>query len=129
MIFDDEIAIGVREGVEKSPGNPNRWRQLMLLAFDQKDNASFRTLQMVSSGIDRMVEAERRAAGDEAARLAAAQLVAERQRLDLGLGDSFRLLETEENAVQAELESVRSRYDLARATTRLRLARGEIRAP
>ncbi|MBT7502734.1 MAG: hypothetical protein HN645_07420 [Gemmatimonadales bacterium] len=77
----------------------------------------------VRSGIERL------AAGDEAARLAAAQLVAERQRLDLGLGDSFRLLETEENAVQAELESVRSRYDLARATTRLRLARGEIRAP
>ena len=77
----------------------------------------------VRSGIERL------AAGDEAARLAAAQLVAERQRLDLGLGDSFRLLETEENAVQAELESVRSRYDLARATTRLRLARGEIRGP
>jgi outer membrane protein TolC len=72
---------------------------------------------------------ERLAVGEEAAQLAAAQLVAERQRLDLGLGDSFRLLETEENAVQAELESVRSRYDLARATTRLRLARGEIRAP
>lgn len=70
---------------------------------------------------------ERLAASDEAAQLAAAQLVAERQRLDLGLGDSFRLLETEENAVQAELESVRARYDLARAATRLRLARGEIR--
>ena len=70
---------------------------------------------------------ERSAAGDEAAQFAAAQLAAERQRLDLGLGDSFRLLETEENAVQAELESVRSRYDVARATTRLLLARGEIR--
>jgi len=70
---------------------------------------------------------ERSAAGDEAAALAAAQLAAERERLRLGLGDSFRLLETEENAAQAELESVRSRYDLARATTRLLLARGEIR--
>lgn len=75
----------------------------------------------VRSGLEHSV------AADEAAQLAAAQLAAERARLELGLGDSFRLLETEENAAQAELESVRSRYDLARASTRLLLARGEIR--
>lgn len=69
--------------------------------------------------------AERLEAGEEAAALASEQLEAERRRLDLGLGDSFRLLETEENAVQAELASVRARYDLARAVTRYRLALGE----
>lgn len=71
---------------------------------------------------------ERSEAAREAAELARAQLEAERGRLDLGLGDSFRLLETEENAVQAELESVRARYDLARAVTRYRLAVGEMDA-
>lgn len=69
---------------------------------------------------------ERLEAAEEASELARAQLEAERGRLDLGLGDSFRLLETEENAVQAELESVRARYDLARAITRYRLALGEL---
>jgi outer membrane protein TolC len=68
--------------------------------------------------------AERAEAAEEAAELAGAQLEAERRRLELGLGDSFRLLETEENAVQAELEWVRARYDLARAVTRYRLALG-----
>jgi outer membrane protein TolC len=67
---------------------------------------------------------ERLEAAEQAAELARAQLEAERRRLDLGLGDSFRLLETEENAVQAELEAVRSRYDLARALTLYRLALG-----
>jgi outer membrane protein TolC len=71
---------------------------------------------------------ERLEAAEQAADLARAQLEAERRRLDLGLGDSFRLLETEENAVQAELEAVRSRYDLARALTRYRLALGELQA-
>jgi outer membrane protein TolC len=73
----------------------------------------------ISAGVERL------AAAEEAASLASAQLEAERRRLDLGLGDSFRLLETEENAVQAELESVRARYDLARAVTQYRLALGE----
>lgn len=69
---------------------------------------------------------ERLAAAEEAASLARAQLEAERRRLELGLGDSFRLLETEENAVQAELEEVRARFDLARATTLYRLAMGSM---
>ncbi len=69
---------------------------------------------------------ERLTAAEEAASLARAQLEAERRRLELGLGDSFRLLETEENAVQAELEEVRARFDLARATTYFRLAMGTV---
>ncbi|NJD19634.1 MAG: TolC family protein [Gemmatimonadetes bacterium] len=69
---------------------------------------------------------QRLAAAEEAASLARAQLEAERRRLELGLGDSFRLLETEENAVQAELEDVRARYDLARALTLYRLAMGTV---
>jgi outer membrane protein TolC len=67
----------------------------------------------------------RRDAAAEASALAEQLLEAERRRLDLGLGDSFRLLQTEEIVTQAELEAVRARYDLARAATRLRLAMGE----
>jgi len=77
-------------------------------------------VRAVRSGVERLL------AGEEAALLAGAQLRAERQRLDLGLGDSFRLLQTEENAVRAELEQVRSRFEFARAVAQLRLARGEV---
>jgi len=63
-------------------------------------------------------------AAEEAATLAWDQLVAERRRLELGLGDSFRLLQTEENAVQAQLEAVRAKYELARAEARYRFATG-----
>jgi outer membrane protein len=66
----------------------------------------------------------RLAAAAEAASLATAQLDAERHRLDLGLGDSFRLLQTEDITVQSQLESVRARFDLARAGTDYRLATG-----
>ncbi len=72
---------------------------------------------------------ERMTAAQRASQLATLQLGAERRRLDLGLGDSFRLLETEENAVQAELALVRARYDLARAMTLYRLATGALQAP
>jgi len=68
--------------------------------------------------------AERLTAAEEAATLAWDQLVAERRRLELGLGDSFRLLQTEENAVQAQLEAVRAKYELARAEARYRFATG-----
>lgn len=68
--------------------------------------------------------AERLAAAEQAASLAWDQLVAERRRLELGLGDSFRLLQTEENAVQAQLEAVRAKYELARAEARYRYATG-----
>lgn len=69
---------------------------------------------------------ERSEAASRSAELAAAQLDAERQRLELGLGDSFRLLQIEENAVQADLLSVRARFDLARAVTDYALATGEV---
>jgi len=80
-------------------------------------------------GARRGVEAGRNRleAAADAASSARAQLEAERQRLDLGLGDSFRLLQVEENAAQAEMEWVRARSDLARAATRYRLALGEAR--
>ncbi len=62
-----------------------------------------------------------------AASLAWEQLTAERRRLELGLGDSFRLLQTEENAVQAQLDAVRARYSLLRATVRYWSAIGSAR--
>jgi len=60
----------------------------------------------------------------QAAALAWEQLIAERRRLELGMGDSFRLLQTEEIAVQAQLEAVRARYDLLRAFARYQLSVG-----
>jgi outer membrane protein TolC len=59
-----------------------------------------------------------------AAELAALQLRGEEQRLELGLGDSFRLLLTEEGTAAAELEMVRAEHELARGLVRLRLATG-----
>jgi outer membrane protein TolC len=75
-------------------------------------------VRAIASNLERLEAAER------AARLAFEQLRAERRRLDLGLGDSFRLLETEENAAQAELALVATRYDLARSWAAYQLAVG-----
>ncbi|MEQ1855396.1 MAG: TolC family protein [Longimicrobiales bacterium] len=99
-------------------------RELRRIDLVLTENAVRREVRDAVRGI--RAGGERAAAAQEAADLASDQLEAERRRLDLGLGDSFRLLETEENAVQAELESVRSGYDLRRAGTLYRLAVGEI---
>ncbi len=80
--------------------------------------AAVRALRIGSERLDRAAVA---------ASLAWEQLTAERRRLELGLGDSFRLLQTEDNAVQAQLEAVRARYDLLRATSRYWLAVGSVR--
>jgi HAE1 family hydrophobic/amphiphilic exporter-1 len=64
-----------------------------------------------------------------AAELAGLQLRGEEQRLELGLGDSFRLLLTEERTAAAELEMVQAEHELARALVRLRLATGRTLEP
>ncbi len=99
-------------------------RELRRLEVVLTENSVGREVREAVRGI--RAGMERVEAAEEAAALASAQLEAERGRLDLGLGDSFRLLETDENAVQAELEYVRARYDLARAGTLYRLASGEV---
>ena len=70
---------------------------------------------------------ERYAIATRAGTLSWAQLQAERRRLELGLGDVFRLLQTEENAVRGQLEAVRARHDLLRAQALLHLATGRVR--
>ena len=60
----------------------------------------------------------------QAEQFANKQLVAERKRLDLGLGDSFRVLQTEENVAQAELTAIRAQFDLERAMMQYQLALG-----
>ena len=67
---------------------------------------------------------ERAEVASRAAALAWEQLTAERRRLELGLGDSFRLLQTEDGAVQSQLEAVRARYNMLRANASYRLAIG-----
>ena len=67
---------------------------------------------------------ERATVASRAASLAWEQLIAERRRLELGLGDSFRLLQTEDGAVQSQLEAVRVRYNVLRANASYRLALG-----
>lgn len=52
------------------------------------------------------------------------QLQAERQRLELGLGDSFRVLETEENAIEAHLQAVEAEFELGLAITQYNLVTG-----
>lgn len=71
---------------------------------------------------------ERRDIALRGAELAWAQLVAERRRLELGFSDAFRLLQTEEYAVRAQLDAVRARYDALRAQAQLSLALGTITA-
>jgi outer membrane protein TolC len=67
---------------------------------------------------------DRLLAVDEAATLATRQLEAERQRQSLGLSDTFRVMQTEEIVVEAQLDAVRARFDLRRARARLALATG-----
>jgi outer membrane protein TolC len=54
------------------------------------------------------------------------QYDAGRQQLQLGLIDSFRLLQMEDDVVEAELAEIRARYSLAQAVTRYQLALGTI---
>jgi len=97
--------------------------------FDMQDlrvRAAMNDVRLEVREAVRAVQAvgERLQAAEQAASLAWDQLQAERRRLELGLGDSFRLLQTEENAVRAQLEAVRARYELARAQVRFRYAVG-----
>lgn len=54
------------------------------------------------------------------------QYDAGRQQLQLGLIDSFRLLQMEDDVVEGELAEIRARYSLAQAITRYQLALGTI---
>jgi outer membrane protein TolC len=56
------------------------------------------------------------------------QLEGERRRLDLGLSDSFRLLQVERDVTQQRLDLADAEADLLRALTGLRLATGQIGA-
>lgn len=61
----------------------------------------------------------------ESRRLNEAQLTAEEQRLELGLGDTLRVLQTESSANSAYLSEIEARTALAQAAANLRLAVGE----
>ncbi|HEX4047010.1 MAG TPA: TolC family protein, partial [Elusimicrobiota bacterium] len=52
----------------------------------------------------------------------------ERRRLDLGLSDSFRLLQVEQDLTQARLDLANAHLALSQALTGYRLAIGEIAA-
>jgi outer membrane protein TolC len=79
-----------------------------------------RAIRAINASRERLVAAE------QAADLARRQLKAEEKRLELGIGDSFRILETEENTAQAEVVAVRVRFALTRAITSYNLALGRI---
>jgi outer membrane protein len=96
------------------------------LALAESENGVRRQVReagrALESGMERLKSAAR------AADLAHRQLEAEKKRLDLGLGDSFRVLQTEENTAGAALAEVRARIGLAQAVTAYRLAAGRIGA-
>jgi outer membrane protein TolC len=126
---------GWRAGVSVSAPLLNRADRGRALAAAADRELEELRVQAVENGVRQEVRTtlralqltrERRAIADEAAQLAGHQLDAERKRLELGLGDTFRLLQTEEYAVQAELEAVRTRYDVRRAEGRYRLAVGVV---
>ncbi len=58
----------------------------------------------------------------EAYRLAMARWGAEQKRLELGLGDTLRVLDAEQNAASSELTATRARFAVATAWARLRAA-------
>ena len=74
--------------------------------------------------LDVVLGRERLAAAEESRELADARLRADRERLELGLTDTIRVLETEEDATSAYLAEARARYGLAAAAARLRAALG-----
>jgi outer membrane protein TolC len=61
---------------------------------------------------------------DEAVTFARANLEAERERLNLGVSTSFRVLQLQQDLTESELEAVRARTGLATALADLRLAEG-----
>jgi outer membrane protein TolC len=61
---------------------------------------------------------------DSAVALSQQQYGMELQRLGLGLSESFRLLQQEEQIAEAQLGRIAARYDLATATTRFEVAIG-----
>ncbi|NIM48268.1 MAG: TolC family protein [Gemmatimonadales bacterium] len=64
------------------------------------------------------------AVADSALRLALRQYDMERQRLELGLSESFRLLQFEDQVANSETAEIAARYALAIAVTRYQLAAG-----
>lgn len=90
------------------------------LALTQAENAVREEVRDARRTVD--IGRERLRLAQESRRLAEEQLVAEEKRLALGLGDTFRVLQTEQNVDAAYLAEARSRYSLATAAARLRSA-------
>jgi outer membrane protein len=72
---------------------------------------------------------ERLNVAEESRKLSEERLRAEQNRLELGLGDTLRVLEAEEDATSAYLTEIRARHDLATAAAQLRAALGESPIP
>lgn len=121
LVFSDFIGGGVDREAHKAALYAHEQQQLNVSSLEivilQEVQVALRALQ---SGLLRLKSAKR------AADLAGKQLEAEQKRLELGLGDSFRILQTEQNAAQAALNEVRARIALARASTQYNLSIGKI---
>lgn len=101
------------------------WQQaqqrLVLQSVENRVRQQVRSaVRLVHSAQAQVVQAK------QAEHFANRQLMAERKRLDLGLGDSFRVLQTEENVAQAELTAIRAQFDFERAIMRYHLALGQL---
>jgi outer membrane protein TolC len=82
-------------------------------------------LEVRNTRRDVVLGRERLRVAEESRKLSEERLRAEQDRLDLGLGDTLRVLEAEEDATSAYLTEIRARHDLAAAVARFRAALGE----
>jgi outer membrane protein TolC len=90
------------------------------LALASVENAVRNEIRQAVRGITSSVE--RLEYANEAVTLAQQQYKSETQRLDLGLTDSFRLLQYEDQVAAAQLEEARARFALASAMSAYSLA-------
>ncbi len=96
-------------------------RRLQVIAAENVVRQDVRAAdRAVRFGFTRLAEA------DQAVDLSQRQLAGEQKRLQLGLSDSFRLLQVEYQTTQARVNQATARADLFRAETAYRLALGDI---
>ena len=115
----------VRNQTERGQYKQALWqREQQRLLYQTRENV---VRQQMRAAVRAVHSARARLAqAKQAESFATRQLTAERKRLDLGLGDSFRVLQTEETVAQAELISVRAQFDLERAMAQYYLALGQL---
>jgi tetratricopeptide (TPR) repeat protein len=62
MDFTTDAVANILRELDRLPADPGKWRQLMILCFDQKDTDTFHTLQVITEGLEKLLVAHKRRA-------------------------------------------------------------------